>query len=118
MITMSKKSKQENYLENIPAHKHDIGWSKDENDIVTLEMKNRGLANVLAQKLLKKPKVSYIHLEEFGSFVWLQIDGKRDILTIGKMVKERFGEKAEPIYERLAQYINTLQSNGFVTIVK
>ena len=31
----------------------------------------------MAQKLLKKPKISYIHLDERGSFIWLKIDGEK-----------------------------------------
>ncbi len=111
-----KKKQSENYLEKIPCHALKIKWSQDENALVTLEMENVGLANRIAQLILKKPKISYIHLEEFGSFVWTAIDGKRDILAIGELVRERFGEKAEPLYERLAAYIKTLASNGFVSI--
>ena len=114
MITNMKN--EENFLKKIPSHKADLVWSKEETGLVTLQMQNRGFANFLAQRLLKKPKVSYIHLEEFGSFIWLQIDGNRDILAIGEIVKAQFGNKAEPLYERLAHYIKTLQTNGFVTI--
>ena len=112
------KKKPENYLEKIPRHKDTLSWSQDENGIVTLEMQNKGAANRIAQLLLKKPKISYIHLEEFGSFVWLAIDGKRDITAIGKLVREHFGEKAEPLYERLSTYIKTLHSNGFIDFNK
>ena len=107
----------ENYLEKIPCKNASIKWSQDERGLVTLEMQNRGFANLLAQKLLKKPKTSFIHLEEFGSFIWLQIDSKRNILDIGELVKQQFGEKAEPIYERLSTYIKTLCSAGFITII-
>ena len=110
------KKTQENFLEKIPCHKQGLKWSQDQDGIVTLEMANRGVANKIAQLLLKKPKVSYIHLEQFGSFIWLQIDGKRDVIAIGKLVREQFGEKAEPLYERLSQYIKTLESNKFITI--
>ena len=110
------KNKTENYLEKIPQHKEGLAWSQDEKGIVTLEVENKGLANSIAQKLLKKPKISYIHLEEFGSFIWNVIDGKRDIIAIGKLTRERFGEKAEPLYERLSQYIKTLESYRFVEL--
>lgn len=111
-----KKKQAENYLEKIPAHKSGLAWSQDENGIVTLERENKGIANHIAQLLIKKPKVSFIHLEKFGSFIWLQIDGKRDITDIGKLVKEQFGDEAEPLYERLSQYIRALESNEFITI--
>ncbi len=112
------KNKTENYLEKIPQHKEGLVWSQDDKGFVTLEVENKGLANRIAQKLLKKPKISYIHLEEFGSFIWTVIDGKRDITAIGKLTRERFGEKAEPLYERLLQYFKILEGYGFVTWTK
>lgn len=113
-----RKKQTENYLEKIPCHKPDIKCSQDENGLVILEMQNVGIANRIAQFVFKKPKISFIHLEEFGSFVWTVIDGKRDIVAIGELVHERFGDKAEPLYERLAQYIKTLENNGFITTQK
>lgn len=109
------KTKKENFLERIPCKKREIIWSQDKDGMVTLQMENCGVMNRIAQKILKKPKVSYIHLEKFGSFIWTSIDGKRDILGIGELVSERFGDDAEPLYERLAQYIKTLHNNGFIT---
>ena len=108
---------KENDLEKVPKHSGNISWSKADDGLVTLEMQNKGIANFLAQKLLKKPRVRYIHLEEFGSFIWTSIDGNRDIVAIGELVKEHFGEKAEPLYERLATYVKTLESNKFITTI-
>ena len=116
---MSKKNvKSENYLERIPVKNEIFRYSVGEDGIVTIEVDNKGLFNRIAQKLFKKPKVSYVHLDEFGSFVWLQIDGQRNITEIGTFVKERFGEKAEPLYERLAKFFQILNSYGFVNFVK
>ena len=103
-----------NYLEKKPLRKGGLSWTKDENDIVTLEIENKGVINRIAQKLLKKPKITYIHLDEMGSFVWPLIDGEMDILKLGELVEEHFGEKAHPLYERLAKYFQILDSYGFV----
>ena len=73
-----------------------------------------GLANKLAQTILKKPKVSFIHLDEMGSFIWPLLDGKKDVTALGEDVKAHFGEKAEPLYERLAKYIHMLDDYGFI----
>lgn len=113
---MKKNKIPENYLEKIPVKSESVGFSVDEKNIVTLELENKGVFNRIAQKLFKKPKVSYIHLDENGSFVWLAIDGEKDILKIGEEVKEHFGEKAEPLYERLAQFIKILENYRFITI--
>ena len=111
---MKKNVKDENYLEKKPICKSGLNWSKDENGNVTLEMENKGIANKIMQKLIKKPKISYIHLDEMGSFVWPLMDGEKDILEIGKFVEEHFGEKANPLYERLAQYFKTLEKYNFI----
>ncbi len=114
---MSKKKViDENYLDKIPSHKEGLKWSSDDDDMVTLEMENKGIVNRIAQVLIRKPKVSYIHLEEFGSFIWPLIDGKKSIEQIGVLVEEHFGEKANPLYERLAMYFQMLERYEFVTL--
>ena len=104
--------KNENYLERIPARKDGVSWS-EEDGIVTLEIENKGAMNKILQLLIKKPKVSYIHLDEIGSFVWKVMDGEKDIIKLGEEVKIRFGDKAEPLYERLVKYFQILESYGF-----
>lgn len=111
---MKKNVKEENYLEKKPICKNGLNWSRDENGNVTLEMENKGVANRIMQKLIKKPKISYIHLDEMGSFIWPLMDGERDVLEIGKFVEEHFGEKATPLYERLSQYFRTLEKYNFI----
>ncbi len=109
-----KENFSENYLERVPVRKAGLEWSVDENGVVTLNIPNTGFLNKMAQKLLKKPPVTYIHLDENGSFVWPIIDGEKDIIKIGEMVKEKFGESAEPLYPRLAKFFQILESYGFV----
>ncbi len=113
---MSKKTvMHENYLERKPVRNAAINWETDQNGMVTLLIENKGIFNRMAQKLLKKPKISYIHLDETGSFVWPLIDGEKDITALGVLVEEHFGEKAHPLYERLAKYFQILDSYGFIT---
>lgn len=106
---------KENFLEKKPQRNPDINW-KEKDGQITLEIENKGVFNRLAQKLLKKPKISYIHLDEMGSFIWPLIDGETDIIDLGEKVREHFGNKAEPLYERLSKYIKILESYGFVKL--
>lgn len=108
-----KKEASENYLERIPVHNEKYGWS-EEDGRVTIEIENKGVWNRIFQKLLKKPEISYIHLDDMGSFIWLQTDGERSIIEIGEAVKERFGDEAEPLYERLSKYFQILNSYSFI----
>mgnify|MGYP003506270033 CR=1 FL=1 len=103
-----------NYLEKIPLKNPEINWNTDENGMVILQVENKGVANKIAQKLLKKPEISYIHLDENGSFVWPLIDGVRDVNEIGRLVDEHFGERAHPLYERLVKFFQILEGYGFI----
>lgn len=109
------KNKSENYLDKIPIKNPEIKWEIDDKKIVTLFIENKGVFNKIAQKLFKKPKISQVHLDENGSFVWPLIDGERDITEIGRLVDEHFGEKAQPLYERLAKFLGILESYGFIS---
>lgn len=106
--------KNSNFLERIPKRPDKIKWSTDEEGIVTLDIENTGFFNLVAQKFFKKPKVSYVHLDKMGSFIWPLLDGEKDIVALGVLVKEHFGEEAEPLYERLAKYFQILDSYSFV----
>ncbi len=114
-IKMKKtKEKSENYLDKVPKRDEKIRWSSDEKGIVTLEIDNVGIFNRIAQKLLKKPKISYVHLDEMGSFIWQLINEEKTIYEIGIYVENHFLEKANPLYERLIKYFKILESYGFI----
>ena len=110
-----KKVIPANYLERVPLRNEEIGWSVDVAGKVTLEVENKGIANKIAQKILKKPRISYIHLDDNGSFVWKIIDGESDLIKLGEKVEEHFGQDAHPLYERLAQFFQILERYGFIT---
>ncbi len=116
---MAKKEViSENYLERKPMRKEGLSWKQDDENNVVLEIENTGFFNTIAQKFFKKPKVSYVHLDENGSFLWPLLDGEKSIIDLGVLVKEHFGEKAEPLYERLAKYMKILESYNFIEFKK
>ena len=114
---MSKKKNviTQNYLDKIAVRASHISWSQNEKGLVTLDIENKGLFNRIAQKLFKRPAVSHVHLDELGSFVWPLIDGEHSIFEIGSDVEAHFGEKAHPLYERLAKFFQILDSYHFIT---
>ena len=113
---VAKKESQKNYLEFIPVQNADFPWKVNEKGIVTVMVTNKGFYNTIAQKFFKKPRVSKIQLDEFGSFIWQQIDGETNIYAISEKVKENFGKKAEPLYPRLLKFFDILKDNKFVTL--
>ena len=105
-----------NYLDFVPRHRPSLQYTMDNQGKITLLQENKGVFHFLAQKILKKPKVSQIHLDEIGNFVWPLIDGTRTVYEIAELVKAEFGDKAEPLYERIVQYIQTLENYGFIEV--
>ena len=109
------EKKSANYLDFVPKIKEGLRWEKTQKD-VTIYIENKGVMNRIAQKLLQKPKVSQIHLDEMGNFIWPLMDGERKLIEIAELVKAEFGEKAEPLYNRLVKYVRTLETYGFIAV--
>lgn len=111
---MKNKKQKENYLEIAFEKKAGLQYQENEAGEVTIFLENKGFFNRIMQKLFGKPKITQIHLEEFGNFIWKQIDGHQSVLEISEKVHNHFGEKAEPLLPRLVQYFQMLQNNGFI----
>lgn len=113
-----KNKNSENYLDYIPICAPDHEFTVRKDGIVVIHQEHKGFYNKIAQKIYKRPKVSNIDLDEFGSFVWKQMDGKRTIYEISLLVKEQFGEEAEPLIPRLTEFFRILFKNQFIGYVK
>ena len=109
--------KKENYLDFIPVVNGQNTWDRGEDGVVTIHMVNRGFYNTLAQKLFHTPRVSHIKLDEYGSFLWMRIDGVKTVGQLALELKEAYGEKAEPLYDRLVKYMQILRNNRFILFV-
>ena len=89
--------KDNNLLDYVPRIPKKLNWTEDDEHRVTVDVENKGVFNRIAQKCFGRPAVSHIALEQFGSFIWKQIDGVHTIYDIALLVKEEFGEDAEPL---------------------
>ena len=106
--------KKENYLDYVPLVNPQNSWSEDEQGVVTIHMVHRGFYDRLAQKFFHTPRVSHIKLDEYGSFLWKHIDGQTSVGTLAQHMKDRFGDGAEPLYDRLVHYMQILRNNEFI----
>lgn len=106
-------SKEKNFLDFVPVISSINTWSEKDGK-VTIHMVNKGFYPWIAQTFFKRPKVSHIDLDEYGSFIWKQIDGEKNVGEIAIVLKEKYGDKAEPLYNRLVKYMQILRNNRFV----
>lgn len=116
---MSKKNTVPgNYLDHIPTPSDAHPYEVSEDGKVTIFVENKGFFHWIARNLFHRPRISQIHLDEMGNYIWPLMDGNRTIQDIALLVKEEFGEKAEPLYNRLVQYMRNLESYGFIGMSK
>lgn len=106
--------KEANYLDLHPLrlHKEEIA---DEN-IVTIiipKFKNRFIVQYIVPKL-KSPDIK-LKLDEIGSATWLLLDGKKDVREISKLLLEKFGDKIEPVNQRLTKFLTGLYEQRLIT---
>ena len=109
------QASQENYVEHIPVICEDKPWEVLEAGLVEITVENTGFYNLIAQKLFKRPRFSFIKLDEYGSFVWQQIDGQRSIYDIGQSLGSTHSGASNQLYERLCKYFGILKSHNFIT---
>ena len=118
---MKKRNKKQmadiNYLDLIPEKNSSLKWHTDLKERVILEVENTGIMNKIAQNLFNKPRFTKVHLDANGSFIWPLIDGKRTVADIAVLVKEQFGEAAEPLYPRIIKYFQIVESYHFIRFV-
>lgn len=89
-----------------------LEYEVDENNIVTLLEKQDHKVQRFFRKLrFKIPEYRRTTMDEFGSFVFLQIDGKKTVREIGEALEAKYGEKVYPLYERLVLFLNTMESS-------
>lgn len=111
------RKQSENYLDFVPTHNPAHAWDA-EDGLVTVHMTHKGFYHKIAQVVFRRPRVSHIALERYGSFLWLRIDGARTVGQLAECMKEQFGADAEPLYPRVVKYVHILYNNRLILFVK
>lgn len=89
-----------------------IGVEISNDNIVTiLEKQDHKVQNFFRKLKFKIPQYKKIELDQFGSTVFLLIDGKRTVKEIGEILDSKYGEKIHPLYERLLLFLNHIDVN-------
>ncbi len=76
--------------------------------VVVYGKKKMGKVQKKVAEMFGRDDEARVWLDDYGGEVWLLMDGKRNVDAIGKEMKKTFGDKAEPLYERLNHFMNTL----------
>ena len=55
-----------------------------------------------------------IHLDDIGTAVWKQIDGKKNAGIIAEEIEKEIGEKVKPAFERVGAFLQQLKTAKFI----
>lgn len=103
-----------NLLDLIPEK--NIKWEKNKQDLIVL-LKPKFQNRFFVKHFLHRLKHPYyrINLDDMGSFIWELFNGVRNVEEIAKIFHDKFGKKAEPLYDRIAVFFQNLEKNHFIT---
>lgn len=89
-----------------------IKYEVSSDGIVTiLEKQDHKVQNFFRKLKFKIPMYKKMELDEYGSFIFLQIDGKKNVEELGIKLEEKYGEESHPLYERILLFLNHIDVN-------
>ena len=89
-----------------------VNYKIDDNGIVTvLEKQDHKIQKFFRKLRFKIPLYKEITFDEISSEVFTQIDGIKTVKEIGEYLEVKFGEKVNPLYERLLTFLNHIYVN-------
>jgi hypothetical protein len=114
-----KKKELEKELEGVNllglAPSRRAEWEEVDGLVVVLrpDPEEGGLRGIVAG-ILHRLSTQRIRLDEIGSFAWVHFDGLRTVAEVGELMRERFGERVEPVEERLGHLVWMMRNEGFL----
>jgi len=107
---MSNVDKDKN-LEMVFKVKDHIEYDELDDKVRIITQQNKK-PQVFMRKLgIKIPLQTYKTLDDYGSFIFKQINGVNNVESIGKDLVEKYPEANDQLYERLLQYLHHLEVN-------
>lgn len=108
----NEQKAEDNFMLYVPHIKHPH-W-EEQNGLVYIITYHNHPVQKMANWLVKKSNKSDVKLDELGSTVWKAMDGNRNVFQIGEIIKEKFGEDCEPVYDRLIMFMRYLNRRGWI----
>jgi hypothetical protein len=106
--------REKNLLDMIPSKNDRLKTVPGEDGFLDVVIERNSLWDRFARLFAEIPPTFTVKLDAHGSFVWETINGHRNAGEIAAMLREKFGDDVEPIYERLALYLKLLANNNLI----
>ena len=103
-----------NYLDQIYIRDPAKHWETRADGTVVVDLEHHGFFPKIAQTFFKKPKVSHIALDRYGSVIWNHLDGNHTNGDLIRIMKEAFPDEKDRMLDRTVTFLGTLQASGFI----
>ena len=82
-----------------------------DNIVTVLEKQDHKFQKFFRKLKFRIPEYKKTSLDEYGSCVFLLIDGKKTVKDIGESLEVKYGDSVHPLYERLLLFLNHIEVN-------
>jgi len=105
--------KHANFLDLHPLPQHGHEMEEEGTVRVLIPRFNGKISKLMLQSRRRSPFIK-LSLDELGSATWLLMDGKNDVRTICRTLREQLGEKIEPAEERVTKFLSQLYNQDLI----
>jgi hypothetical protein len=68
----------------------------------------------LLDRFFHRMSARRIRLDDLGGFAWKLFDGERTVAEVGELMRGEFGDRVEPVEERLGHLVWIMRKEGFL----
>ena len=104
-------TRNQNYMDFIVVKNPEIEYETNDKGQVTVMIEWRGFYHRIAQRFFKRPKVSAIKLDDYGSFLWQSINDQKTVHHL----QSQFPKMEKPL-ARLIRFLEILKDHHLIEL--
>nr|SFZ88779.1 FIG00906203: hypothetical protein [Loigolactobacillus rennini] len=111
---MSKKKEKMTTedLKQLVFEKNDaVQYRLKKGQVTIIRPQNHPIQNFFRKLHMRIPEKTYLDLDEYGSFVFKKINGRRNVYEIGQELAKKYQGADEYLYSRLLLYLQHIEVN-------
>ena len=114
-----KKTDRERELERVNllglAPRRLADWEEVDDRVIVLRPEPVSVGfRGLMDRFFHKMSAHRIRLDDVGGFAWRHLDGERTVAEVGDLMRGEFGNRVDPVEERLGRMVWTMRREGFL----
>ena len=108
---MPKQKDKDFDLTKVYEYRPSVEFDELEGHVRVIKNQNHWSQRFLRKLAVKIPDKTYKELDDYGTFIFRNIDGKKNIKELGQLLAEHYDEAGNQLYERLIPYLEHLDQN-------